>query len=256
MGALYPPFCPPFTSGKELYQQRLLKSGVRISFDGKTAIDKKMNAYDAPPWSIETGRNDITMNPYRTLFQGKILSQRRTPPPPVMAQKRNGLVKINCTFPLGHPQLSFPLVSAGQTGSGTLIYLNVLPGNRVRFGADEWNLGGGMSGAIDCVPGAAHEVEIFIGTLARQASWPQPWKVPAGSLERAGNTVNVWLDGQLVWTTRLKRPIDAFDPEFDFGTNRQGFSTAEPDFLGDFESDPFLMDEARDFLARNLDGAP
>ena len=57
MGALYPPLSPPFTS---MYRERrlsLLKSSIRVEMDGKVVLDRKMSSYDAPPWSLQVGKN-------------------------------------------------------------------------------------------------------------------------------------------------------------------------------------------------------
>jgi len=257
MGAFYPPLSPPFSTDYGARKIRMLKSGLRVEMDGRAVLDRKMNSYDAPPWTIESGRNDITMNPFKTEFTGRILSQTRLPPPTLLDKRQTGLCRIRCVFPMDRPGTNFPLVALGETGSGTLLYVSVVPGDKVRFGVDEWSIGGGISEAIAASPQSDHLIEVLIGPLAAGTKWPADWGVSPQELGRFVHSLRIWLDGRLVWTTRLKRPLDPLDPMFDVGTNHQGFSTAQPEFRGLIMEDPYIPSEAREFLGRNLDsGAP
>jgi hypothetical protein len=252
MGALYPPLSPPFISDFNDTQSRLLKTGIRVEMDGKTVLDRKMRSYDAPPWTVEVGRNDITMNPFETRFSGRVLSVARLPPPQLMENENNGLWRISCDFPMERPNTNFPLLSSGITGSGTLIYLNVLPGNRVRFGVDEWGYGGGFSEALEPPPGSGHVVEILIGPLAWRAKWPKEWGNISTELGPLEHSLRVWLDGRPVWTTELHHPVSPLAPMFDVGANRQGFTTAEAEYPGAIRSRSYTPGEAREFLDRNF----
>ena len=139
MGALYPPQTPPFVARYKDRQLRLLKYDIRVEMDGKMVLDRKMNSYDAPPWSLRAGTNHLTMNPCRTDFSGQVLSMARLPPATLVDPEQTGLCRIRCVLPLARADMSFPLLSSGPAGSGTLVYLRILSGNRVRFGADEWS---------------------------------------------------------------------------------------------------------------------
>lgn len=252
MGALYPPLSQPFIGVFNATQSRILKTGIRVEMDGKTVLDRKMRSYDAPPWSVEIGRNNVTMNPFKTEFSGRILSATRLPPPVLLENENNGLWRIRCTFPLNQPDKAFPLLSAGITGSATLVYLNVLPGNAFRFGVDEWGYGGGFSGVLKSTPEEEHTVEILIGPLARKTKWPKEWGDFPEELAPLDHDLRVWMDGRLVWSTKLQRTINSVDQMFDVGANRQGFTTAEEEYPGLIQSRPYMAGEARDFLARNF----
>lgn len=254
MGALYPPLSPPFVGDYGARQVRMLKTGIRVDMDGKGVLDRKMNSYDAPPWDIETGRNDITMNPFKTEFSGRILSRTRLAPPTLVDKRQSGLCRIRCVFPMDRPDMNFPLVSSGETGSGTLIYVRILPGNQIRFGVDEWSIGGGISDALTPSPQQDHLIEILIGPLSMGTKWPSDWEIAPQGLQGLEHSLGLWLDGRLVWTTALKRPLDPLDPMFDVGTNHQGFSTAQPEFRGSIAEYPYSEPEAREFLRRNLGG--
>ena len=219
-------------------------------------MDERMDSFDAPPWSLETGRNDITMTTFRTTFSGRILSMARVPPKPPEKVEDTGLWRIRCALPIQEVNSSFPLLSSGRAGSGNLVYVSILPGGRVRFGLDEPGTGGTVS--EDLVPAARgeHVIEIFIGPVATRSRWPASWGVPPQALGRAADSLRVWLDGRLVWRTKLHRPEDPDDPGADVGSNAQGFSTAAPEFPGRIRTSPYSPAEARAFLDRNLeDGA-
>ena len=254
MGALYPPPSPPFIARYRDRRFSLLKTGIRVEMDGKVVLDRKMNSYDAPPWSIQVGRNHLTMNPCRTDFSGRILSQERLPPTSPADREQTGLCRIRCVLPFQLPNMSFPLLSSGAAGSGTLVYLSVLPGNRVRFGADEWSIGGGLSDVLTPSPQPEHVIEFLVGSLASGTPWLAQSGFSPQEMGQFRRRLSIWMDGRLVWTTELTRPLDPLDPFFDLGTNHQGFSSAQPDYPGFFVNEPFSRAEAQEFLSRNLRG--
>ena len=257
MGAFYPPLNHPYFARFKTRQAHTIKSSIRVEMDGKTVLDQKMGSYDAPPWTLESGRNDVTLNPYKTVFSGHVLSARRlAPPEPVAVEANNGLWRIRCVFPMDHPSSNHPLLSAGVTGNGTLVYLNVLPENKIRIGLDEWGAGGSSSDAIDVKPDGEHLIEIYLGPLASKVKWPTRWGLSTGQLDRHGHDLRVWLDGRPVWTTELHLALDSTDSLIDVGTNLQGFSTAPPEYLGQIRSESFSDSEAEEFVRRNTGTNP
>jgi hypothetical protein len=222
--------------------------------DGNVVLDRKMSSYDAPPWSLQVGRNHLTMNPFRTDFSGQILSQARLPPTGLPDRVQTGLSRIRCELPLQQASMSFPILSSGAAGSGTLVYLSVLSGGRVCFGVDEWSIGGSHSEPLTPLVQPQHVIELLVGPIASATPTLAQWGLPAGDLRQLRRRLCIWMDGRLVWTTELKRPLDPLDPFFDLGTNHQGFSTAQSDYPGMFMNAPFSPEEAREFLRRNLRG--
>jgi hypothetical protein len=252
MGALYPPRGPPFTAGFKVSQGRQIKTRILVGMDGKSVLERIMNSYDAPPWALQVGKNRITMSEFKTEFSGRIVSAKRLPPPFAAETRNDGLWRIRCTFPERRANMNFPLLSAGEEGSGTMVYLNVLPGNRVRFGLDEWGYGGGLSPELATGPASSHEVELLIGPLAasslrRKESGVLPHKL--GDVEHA---LVVWLDGIPVWRTDLRHAVDSSDSMFEVGGNSQGFTTAEAEYPDAIKSVPYSPGEAHAFLVRNL----
>jgi hypothetical protein len=253
MGALYPPINHPFFGAMTAEQVRLTKTAVQVRMGGRIVMDERMNSYDAPPGSLEYGRNDLTMTLFGRTFSGKILSAARLPPPPPPVVRVNdGLWRIRCVFPTQAANRQFPLLSSGITGSGTLITLGVLPGNRIRFGVDEWGLGGPASDVIAVDPDKEHVVEVFVGRLAALNTWPEAWGIPWRRLPGSENVLRIRLDGRLVLDAGLKRGPDPLDSYISVGSNDQGFQTAEPVFGAPIRSDPYSKEEARDAVRRNL----
>jgi hypothetical protein len=255
MGALYPPLSRPFTNDQKGDVGRLQKTRFHVEMDGRSVLDRKMESFDAPPWAIQIGKNDVTMNPFSTRFSGRVISSKRLPPPPISEKRNDGLWRIRCILPLQDANRSFPLLSSGIQGSGTLIYINVLANHHFRFGIDQWGYGGGLSAEVSAAQGKEHVIEILIGPLARDESWPQEWRIPQQGLDSIGNDLIVWLDGEKIWTANLRREIDPLGPMFEVASNRERFSTAESDFPGQIASAPYSRDEENIFLSNNLKNA-
>ncbi|HEY5079606.1 MAG TPA: hypothetical protein VII43_07145 [Opitutaceae bacterium] len=253
MGALYPPLRHPYFAPYKTLQARLVKTAVHVEMDGKTVMDERMDSFDSPPWSVEAGRNDVTMTPYRGAFSGRILAERRLPRPPPEKMENTGLWRIRCALPMQEVNSSFPLFSSGATGTGDLVFVNILPGGKVRFGLDEWGMGGEVS--EDLVPAVQpeHVIEIFIGPVAGKTPWPHSWAIEPQNLARAADSLRIWLDGRLVWRTKFHRAKDPKDPSIDVGSNLQGFSTAAAEFPGLIRNVPYSPEEAQAFLNRNLE---
>jgi hypothetical protein len=252
MGALYPPRGPPFTAGFKVSQGHHIKTRIHVELDGKTVLERRMNSYDAPPWSLHMGSNLVTMNPFKTKFSGRILSMRRLPIEITPEANSDGLWRIRCVVPQGEPNANFPLLSSGVAGAGTLVVLSALPDDQIRFGIDEWAYGGSVSAPIKSKPGTVHVVEIFIGPLAAAEKWPAEWGISPQNFGHLGQSLVAWLDGRQVWTTELLRPIDPAESAFEVGGNSQGFTSAQEDFTGMIRSEPYAPAEAHEFLERNL----
>lgn len=253
MGALYPPPHHPFFDSYTARQARLMKTRIQVQMDGAVVLDKRMESWDAPPWSLEAGRNDISMTPFKESFTGDILGTRRLPAPkPEVIMANTGLWRISCVLPTGRMNWTYPILAAGPTGSGTLVYLNVLAGNRYSFGVDEWGFGGASSGIFTSAPKEEHIVEIFVGPQAAGAHWPAAWAVPQARLDRLRDTLRVWLDGKLLWSTPLRHPVGYADSQVFIGDNVQGFSSAPAIYDGPIQSEAYFDYESREFLERNL----
>jgi hypothetical protein len=253
MGSFYPPPNHLYFRRYSVLQEHIAKTRLRVEMDGTEVLKDMMNAYDAPPWSLEAGRNDITMTPYKRTFTGQILGVHRLPPPPPeVIPKDNGLWRLRCLFPTQAPNRRYPMLSLGLTGEGTLLYVTVFPNNRVSFGMDEWGVHGDNSTVLTVDPTVEHVVEVFIGSLAENADWPKDWAVDPVKLAGNARKLRLYMDGRFIWETKLVRNPDPVDSFIDVGTNLENFSSAEPYFFGPIRSDPYSNDEAESFLRQNI----
>jgi hypothetical protein len=254
IGAFYPPINHRFFSGYPELQAHDLKSKMRVDMDGKTVLNRRIGSYDAPPSTIEFGREDISMTLALPEFTGKILSVARLPPPaPTPVDWNNSIFRIQCVLPVQFPNGNFPIFSSGVAGHGTLLFVTIMPGNRIRFGVDQWGYGGGNSQVLEVAPDTTHTIEIFYGPLAGAARWPSSWRLDAQALGALNHTLNVWLDGKRVWSFGLAQ-IDVLptDSVVDIGANTRGFSTAQGEFPGQLDNTFIPEPEAAEFVRRNL----
>jgi len=125
----------------------------------------------------------------------------------------------------------------------------------VRFGVDEWSVGGGLSPLIPVQPNEVHVVEILVGPLARAAHWPAFPDLPA-RLAPLAHSLMVWLDGRPIWQTTLKKSYDPADPLFEVGSNSAGFSSAENYYPASIAAEPYSVPEAREFFHQHLTARP
>jgi hypothetical protein len=128
-----------------------------------------------------------------------------------------------------------------------------MPGNRIRFGIDQWGYGGGNAEVLDVAPDTTHMIEVFYGPLAATANWPASWGLDAKLVGRLSHTLNVWLDGKRVWSFALAQiPVVPTDSVIDVEANTRGFSTAQGEFPGQLDNTYVSEAEAREFVRRNL----
>lgn len=251
MGALYPPLNHPFFKGHGPMQARLLKSRVEVMMDGRLVFSSRLGSYDAPPWTLEFGREDISMSLARPRFSGTIISAGRLAPPGSSgAPGTAGIWRIQCVFPLQFPGASFPLVASGAAGTGTLLYVNIMPGSRVRFGIDEWFIGGAVSDPVAVEPMQEQTLDVFFGPIAWAAGRRE-------ALAPSRRRLNVWLNGRIALSAELTRP-DAGPPgpPVAIGSNPQGFSTSRAEYAGPIEAISLSEMEMTDFLRRNIELDP
>ncbi|HEY1848737.1 MAG TPA: hypothetical protein VGG37_06000, partial [Opitutaceae bacterium] len=254
MGALHPPAAAPFYRGKDADRARGQKSWIRVRLDGAVELETPMNYYDAPPWTLQFGHNHVTMNPFRTDFDGQILSVKRTSFPPIIyydGKQAHGSYRMDCAFPMNHVNGNFPIYAEGEGGNGTLVYATVLPGGKIRLGCDEWSIGGPTSAEIP-MDGESHVLELFFGPLLAADGWPAEWGAEPKEYGRYARTLRLWIDGRAVFTAQLKRKPDPADVFVEFGMNTLGFSTAETNFGSGLRPRAYTQGEAREFVLRNF----
>lgn len=252
MGAFYPPLNHPYFARYTPIQAHLIKSRFHVELDGQPILNRNMSSFDGPPWTLEAGRNDITLTPAKRVFTGKVYDVRRLatwePPKPVA---NRGLWRLRLVLP-DVPNGSYPLLASGVAGNGTLIYLHTLGATRISLGMDEWGIGASTSGEIILPEGEDHLIEAFIGPAAtRDATWLSSAGLTAEQFGGRVHDLRIWMDGKLVWAAAMHLPFDPDGLKTELGSNPQGFSTAAAEYGSEIISEPFSDAEAREFLIRN-----
>jgi hypothetical protein len=211
-----------------------------------------MQGYDAPPWTLQIGRDHITNHGFKTEFTGSIRSVERLPieQPRYVPSSGNGLWRLQCSLPLQQPRSTHPLLASGITGKGNLLFVKIEPDGKLRLGLDQWGVGATFSEPLVPGSGALQLIECYLGPQAARHFAPES--------TRPGAAPPNGPDHQSLarWPARLERTpvrhhLDSYD-HIEVGTNTAGFSSTPERFAGELESRPYTDQEAREFLHRNL----
>lgn len=225
LGSLYPPRQHPlFRQWSDAAVDRLRRRLV-LTLDGQTAVDAAVDVYPANPDQIYPGRNPLTQDVCRPRFTGEILHERQLgvrPLPPPRADQQ-GPVRLRLRFPTMRGGPPLPLVSTGRTGAGDLLYAQILPDGRLRFGHDSWGYPLFLSDPVAIDLTKIHVVEVEMGSL-----------YPAGQTGVTAarrRRLAVRLDGTLV--CEAGRPFNpSTADEVEFGYNLIKASSAVSMFTG------------------------
>ena len=251
IGSLYPPVDGANFPGWNRLPREILKSTTRLAIDGTPVIRTRQPFYDSSPGLIEFGR--ASGRPERS-FSGRIHDIGRQPMPDPAALEslaETGVWQFAFTLPPPENLNAQPVLSSGGTGRGNMLYLHNLPDGTFRFGVDFWSVGAHFSPPLTRPTGGSHMLGVFVGPqVARRA----PARFPdLGDLSRLAATsrLQVWLDGQLVWSTEVIAHKDSYDFT-GVGSNTQGFSTTGPVYTGRLQSLLPPPAEVRAFIEKNL----
>jgi hypothetical protein len=255
MGSLYPPAEDPYFEKWNSTQVAIAKTTARITLDGATALNTRMRFYEAPPWSLTPGKNHTTYTGFGRDFSGRIVSFRRLGGDSASSfdpnPRSDGYWDLNLKFDRASPGVSEPLLASGLTGSGNLIFVEVLASGKVRFGCDFWGFYAARSEALSFPLEMTHHVELFVGPLVASWPWPSDWKLDPKALEAQRDSFRVWVDGHLVWSLLLDHHLDSYDVT-ELGTNTPGFDTAIGAYSGPLEQRDSTAQESLDFIRKNL----
>jgi hypothetical protein len=258
MGAFYPPRLHPYFDGRSTGDIDLRKELVRLSLDGKEVISARMSAYDAPPWSLQTGKNRLTAKPFADRFTGRVTSVTRTTADHVSAvttMANTGAWLLDVEFAPAPPGTREPVLSSGRTGAGNLLLVESIDDDHVRFSVDFWGYGLSHSEPVPVDKERLHLLGLFVGASAGRHSWPEEWDVSEEDLARHSRTLRVWLNDQLVWTTMIEHHVDSYD-SVALGSNDQGFSTATGSYSRLLLPATRFEADLRQFLEANLAAPP
>jgi hypothetical protein len=251
MGSLYPPSTDRYMGRYSPQSAALLKLLAYVRVDGTVVLGSTMDTYNAAPWSLEFGRNDVTLTEFKRTFTGSILSADVVPIEPLLdrfAQAgMTGVLRYKVRFSTLAPVSGWPLLGIGIQGKGNLILARSLGGDRYELEMDDWGRGLDVGGRF-VVTDKEHDLEFVVGPVLLSRAIPAVWG-DRQQLSILSDRVVVSFDGAIVGCFRIQHHTDHLFP-LTPGSNPQGFSTAVATFDGSFEPYPMIDSDVRDFLSR------
>jgi hypothetical protein len=152
---------------------RARRGRLVIRLNGRTAFAMPAPYYACDPDTVSVGFNAIRAVTASAVFTGNIRSVRRVAEPTL--EPRSGAFRLELRFPPFSGVHNEPLVCAGETGRGDMVYVRYESPDRVSFGYDHWSLGGPMSFSCPFDPRAVQVIEIDFGALHPAASHEAPF---------------------------------------------------------------------------------
>lgn len=132
---------------------------------------------------------------------------------------RNGALRLELVFPAGRSEGIEPIAVAGIAERADYIYVEYLPGDKVRFGYDHNRYGGGRGRAIGIDPTRTHTLEVWMGALYPPVEHPAYDGLSAEQVAARKRRIEVRLDGEVVLSGRGVG-FDASPGDLSIGRNR------------------------------------
>jgi hypothetical protein len=225
MGSLFPPSAHPRLARFSESQVAFLKHNLRVTVDGRIAMDLPAYFHSSSPGEVRLGHNPFLQGYSGPDFTGRILSSQRLPlvvsEPTRKDEPLFGPVQMRFQLPETRPHMSRePLLVTGVSGAGDLVYIQYFDGDIIRLGLDHWGSPGIESGPIHAANHGEHTIKITMGAL-----------FPAGHFGPLTQHVRILFDGHNV----LDADQDTYDSspyDVAFGVNAIGGSTCGYQFTG------------------------
>lgn len=144
-----------------------------------------------------------------------------------------GLVRLRLRVPKVSNTLRQPLVMAGSADTGSLVYLEVLAPNRIRFGIDAGPRGALLSSEIEIDAAQEQVVEISHGALYPLSDHPAMQGLTEAQREAVRRLVRITCNGQTLMEAYL--PLPAMNPKAVRIGEAVDFPQTAPTFTGHLE---------------------
>ncbi len=234
MGSLYPPAQHPYFNGMPRSEAEQLQKTLRVTCDDLIVLDRRIRFYDATSRQPSIGVTE-DRPAFRKSFSGKIISMKRLASPPLAAKAADyGAVQLELIFPNFTASRNEPLLSAGETGRGDLIYVRYEGPRSISFGFDHWGYGGAHGATMSFDPAQPQVI-----TIDYEGLHP-PQLNSSISPQQSGKLV-VRLNGKIALDTAVsyyQSPPDTVS----LGFNAIGASTATTQFSGEIIKTSRLAD--------------
>jgi hypothetical protein len=257
MGSFFPPASDSTWTSYPAQTVRLLKSLAYLRMDGRVLVSSTMAPYESPPWSRQIGANKTTLAEFERTFSGRIGEVHTVAIEPLIKMLNGtaaaGILRYKVQFPAKAPISGLPLVGAGVQGDGNMVYAKAEGGSVYRIAMDDWGYGALAGEPFHATPGE-HDLQIVLGPILARSKLPGPWQ-RASDLSPLVDRVIVSIDGAILGDFPVRHHLDRIE-ELTPGRNPQGFSTAEPDFRGEFEAFPITDAEVQTLLEKAVHLSP
>lgn len=224
IGSLYPPAGHPLFADWPPALVTRVHRRLKIELDGQTALQGNLANYDSVPSCILIGRSTLAPNVCGPVFTGEILARQHLGFDRAEVagfEQSGGPVRLTLRFPPRSGDEGLPLVATGNLGGGDLVFVQLLKGNRLRFGHDSFGAGAVFSPTSEYDPDRDQVVEVEMGSL-----YP-----PGSATDILRRRLRITLNGEpLIDTPRPFNPSSPDEVEFGFNTIRA--STAIEYFPG------------------------
>ena len=224
LGSLYPPAAHPYFDAMPAVEALLRQNTVRVTVDGRVALYDLVSTYDATGPTPALGTSE-DRGPFSHPFSGRIQSAHRMPSASLeFPGWRTRPLRLKLRLPAFSEPHDEPLVAAGESGLGEVVYLHYESPTRVRFGYANGGLEGTLGPLAAVNPQDAQVVDLSFTAL------PNGTAIAVAS--RPG-LLAVHLNGRLAFATPAPRL--SVDPgTVALGLNINHFQPATATFTGDF----------------------
>jgi len=233
-GSLMP---PPTSSADPTEEARLLYYAnlVSVRLDGQEVLNGLAAPFAVRPDEAYAGYNFVRSDSANTAFSGEILGVRRGGYPPLPAgglgNSDFGAVRMVVWLPAAAAGTPEPLLVVGVPNHAALGYVRVLPGGKVKLGAEFWGVGAYESEELAAPSDMPTEIVLHLPALYPPVGDPRWGAVPRDVQVARRSRMALLLNGRVV-LEREVRETPVPPAPVAFGKNPVGGSWVGEKFTG------------------------
>lgn len=233
-GAMLPEAPGPADAGRAAQWQHY-RSQISVRCDGREVLNGMALPHLARPHEVYAGYNLVGTGGAISMFSGEITDIRRGGLPAIAAggegESGYGAAALRIRFPLNAAGVPEPLVTVGLPSHATLGYVRVLPGGKVKLGAEFWGVGVIESDEITAAGDVPADVTFHFPALYPPAGDPGWGGVDRATQEARRSRLTILLNGRIVLDREVNAPVQPSAP-VSFGENPVGGSWVTNKFSG------------------------
>jgi hypothetical protein len=173
-GSLLPPFSHPVFTPWTPDEYQAASRDVRISVNGVETLHAALSCYPSSPEALRIGTVRWPTPALSDSFTGRVLARARlplaAPPPPLPVLTARTPVDLQLLFPADRTSGTEPLVRTGSGDRHDLLSCVYDGPGRLRFILNHFGYGGPRSDVVPYDPLRPHQLAIWMGSLAPDAT--------------------------------------------------------------------------------------